>query len=68
MHVNIFLNQKKADHIQVAIDRILSEIDFQQTKAPICWQLQVSNVTSPVLVTICLLPAWEAATRESDIN
>ena len=28
----------------------------QQTRGPICWQLQVSNVPSPVLVTVCLLP------------
>ena len=58
-----FLNQKqqiisKLLLIEYYLKLILSQnIHLAQlTKAPICWQLQVSNVTSPVLITVCLLP------------
>ena len=58
-----FLNQKqqiisKLLLIEYYLKLILTQhIHLAQlAKAPICWQLQVSNVTSPVLVTVCLLP------------
>ena len=42
MHVNIFLNQKIVDHIQVAIDRILSEVDLDITYTQMSRQLCLS--------------------------
>ena len=38
----------------------------QLTKAPICWKLQVSNVTSSHRLSTSINTAWEAATEECD--
>ena len=76
MHVNIFLNQKTTDHIQVAIDRILSEVDLDITYTPCTTDkgFDMLAATSFKCHVTCachrlstsINTAWEAATRESE--
>ena len=55
-----FPQSKTADHIQVAIDRILSEVDLDTTHTPYTTDkgsnMLAATSFKPVLVTVCLLP------------
>ena len=57
MHVHIFLNQKTADHIQVAIDRILSEVDLDITYTP-CTTDKGSNMLAATSFKCHVSCAW----------
>ena len=75
MHVN-FPQSKTADHIQVAIDRILSEVDLDTTHTP-CTTEKGSNTLAATSfkchvtcachrLSTSINTAWEAATEECD--